>query len=149
MTTLRNWLRCLVTFHRYDITSLDLQRLVYCECCGRELFNRRAPILKSLVTHPDIPFTGGEGQTKEEQEEQNQQPMDAADAAHIIKAINSGRLGATTGAAIASPRNSLDDHAQPRFILCTGQKDFLSSDVGIRRFTAIMNKAAARQGRRA
>lgn len=40
MNDLRNWLRCLRRGHRYDITNLDLQRLVYCECCGRELFNR-------------------------------------------------------------------------------------------------------------
>lgn len=137
MIALRNWLRCLLTGHRYDITTLKLQRLVYCDCCGRELFNRRAPIAICAPTPSDIPFTGGEGQAKEGQEAENQQPMDAADAAHIVKAINSGRFAATRSAAIATPRKSLDGQPLLRMIHYHGAGDYSKPMSNDRRFTFI------------
>ncbi|WP_188379583.1 hypothetical protein [Oxalicibacterium faecigallinarum] len=145
MNAALNWLRCLLTGHRYDNPVIGCQHSrSYCDCCGRELFNR-APLPAEIAPTPsDSHFTGGEGQAKEGWEGENQQPMDAADAAHIVKAINSGRMATTTSAAIASQRNSLDcADACGQYTFVTGSKDFLSKDVGDRRFWIVPKGAGA------
>lgn len=112
MSALRNWLRCLAYGHRYDITNLDLQSLVFCECCNREIFRRtHPPIRKSAPALSDIPLAGGEGQANEGLGEKAHQPLDAASAAKIVEAINSGRLAATRGHAIAWQRKSLGSNS--------------------------------------
>lgn len=146
MSALRNWLTCLVKGHRYDITNLDVMRLIYCECCNRELFKRKAcdpgysfstELLKSLVTPSDIPLAGGEGQAKEGQEGEKAIAIDAAAAANVIEAINCGRLAATKGHAIARPSKSLDEQRLPQYTFPSGDANFLKPGNSDRRYFAV------------